>query len=59
MTIRQALTDIAEKGSITPETQQILHNIAASPIGRAQLAAQGIGDRMIKPEEARNVPVYG
>ena len=58
MTIRQALTDIAEKGSITPETQQILHNIAASPIGRAQLAAQGIGDRMIKPEEARNVAMW-
>lgn len=58
MTIRQALTDIAEKGSITPETQQILHNIAASPIGRAQLAAQGIGDRMIKPEEAKNVAMW-
>ncbi|AMM40838.1 membrane protein containing TraG-like protein [Candidatus Desulfofervidus auxilii] len=58
MTIRQALTDIAEKGSITPETQQILHNIAASPIGRAQLAAQGIGDRIIKPEEAKNVAMW-
>jgi len=58
MTIRQALTDIAEKGSITPQTQQILHNIAASPIGRAQLAAQGIGDRIIKPEEAKNVSAW-
>ena len=38
--------------------RQILHNIAASPIGRAQLAAQGIGDRMIKPEEAKNVSAW-
>ena len=28
--------------------------ISSTPEGRAQLAAQGIGDRMIKPEEAEN-----
>jgi len=58
MTIRQALTEIAETGGITPQTQQILRDIAASRTGRAQLAAQGIGDRMIKPEEARNISAW-
>ena len=54
MAIRQALTDIAEKGYVTKDTKGVLKAIAATPEGRAQLAAQGIGDRMIKPEESEN-----
>ncbi|MBN1637242.1 MAG: hypothetical protein JW920_12040, partial [Deltaproteobacteria bacterium] len=59
MGVRRALDDIAQTGRITPETGAVLANIAGHPLGRAQLASQGIGDRIIKPgEEAENFANY-
>jgi len=54
MTVRQALDDIAKTGSVSRDTQNLLKGIEGSRIGRAMLAAQGIGDRIIKPDEAQN-----
>ena len=54
MVMRQALTEIGEKGEISKGTMQILKNIAGSSTGAAQLLAQGIGDRVISKGEAAN-----
>ena len=59
MGVRRALDDVAQTGRITPETGGILANIAGHPLGRAQLASQGIGNRVIKPgKEADNFANY-
>lgn len=58
MVIRQALNNIAEKGQISAPVQETLQGIASDPAGRAQLATQGIGDRVIKRDEAENVAKY-
>ncbi|MBW2664015.1 MAG: hypothetical protein JRD93_19065, partial [Deltaproteobacteria bacterium] len=54
MAVRQALDDIAKTGRVSGDTQNLLKRIEGSPIGRTMLAAQGIGDRIIKPDEAQN-----
>ncbi|MDO9567200.1 MAG: conjugal transfer protein TraG N-terminal domain-containing protein [Candidatus Desulfaltia sp.] len=52
--VRQALDDIAKTGRVSGGIQNLLKRIEGSHIGRAMLAAQGIGDRIIKPDEAQN-----
>ena len=54
MGIRKALDEIAATGHLSRETQKLLMSIGQDPIGRAVLATQGIGDRIIKPEEAEH-----
>ncbi|NVM20468.1 MAG: conjugal transfer protein TraG N-terminal domain-containing protein [Desulfobacterales bacterium] len=54
MAIRKGLDEIGATGRMSTETQKLLRNIGQDPVGRAMLASQGIGDRIIKPEEAEN-----
>ena len=59
MNVKRGLNDIAETGDIRPETLAIGSNLAQHPLGRAQLATQGIGSRIIKPgQEAENFSKY-
>ena len=54
MGIRKALDEIATTGHLSRETQKLLMSIGEDPIGRAMLATQGIGDRIIQPDEAEH-----
>jgi len=55
MAITKGLDEIAATGRLSSETQKLLAGMGEDPIGRAVLATQGIGSRIIKPEEAEYV----
>ena len=55
-TMRKAIEEIQDTGQISKDTNDILNRIAQSPVGRAQLMTQGIGDMTVAGEkEGKNL----